>query len=147
MYKEKNFDEEIDRLVTQVENQYLPDAHFELMLGIGVVYENAPKGVAYSAPYDKIGKKAWKIFRYELHSLLCEGTVPKEMANQITSGDIRNLAIGIVCAFTAQYHVSLGIAVPLTGLVLRTGVLSFCQQNPKKPKQTIAELLKQFHKK
>lgn len=147
MYKEENFDEEISKLITQVENQSLSIDYFEITLGIGIVYENVPRGIAFHAPYEQIGQEAWKIFRYELHSWLCNGAVPSEVTNQLITGDIRNLAVGIVSAITARYNISLGIAVPLVGLVLKTGLLSFCQANPPKPKKTVAELLKQFHKK
>jgi hypothetical protein len=129
----------------------------EFELGVGLQYEYAPPNIRFSAPYYQMGKDFWNAFRKELYKFICNPNElkPKEWVNDLVVGDIRNLAIGIVSALTARYNVSLGIAIPVSALILKSGILKYCrepQQAP--PRSAVKKILldqknhmKQFSKK
>jgi hypothetical protein len=113
-------------------------------LGVGLQYEYSPSRIAYSAPYLEMGKKLWTAFKYELFDLLCNGekNEPKEWLKDTVTGDIRNLATGIISVITAKYNVSIAIALPATALVIKNGLLNYCSTPPEKPKETVSKILK-----
>lgn len=132
----------------QFENlENLTDKHFIFSLGVGLQYEYSPPGIMFSAPYIEMGRKLWAAFKYELYDILCDGETeePKEWLNDTVTGDIRNLATGIISAITAKYDVSIAIALPAAALVIKNGLLNYCANKPRKVKETVAEIL--FEKK
>lgn len=130
--------------LSQFENlDNLPEDYFIFNLGVGLQYEYSPPGILYSAPYIEMGEKLWGAFRSELYNLLCNEKTkkPNEWLNDLVTGDIRNLAIGIISAITAKYDVSMGIAVPATALIIKNGLLKFCSTPPIEIKETATEIL------
>ena len=128
----------------QILNDKLGLAYWEFQLGVGFMYEGALENTRFSAPYPKMGRKLWKAFKFELYEILClrDSKAPREWVNELISGDIRNLVIGICSAVTAKYEVSLGIAVPLAALIIKTGILNYCAIPAEKSKKSVAEILK-----
>jgi hypothetical protein len=130
--------------ILQISNDKLGILYWEFQLGVGLQYEYVENDNGrFSAPYPKMGKELWKAFKYELYEVFCvtnSGT-PREWLNDIVTGDIRNLIIGISSVITTKYEVTLGIAVPLAALVIKTGVLNYCANPPKKSKRTVSEIL------
>lgn len=126
-------------------NDKLSIEYWELQLGIGLQYEFVEDDIRFYADYPKMGKKLWKAFKYELYETLCDrkSKEPKEWLNDLVSGDIRNLIIGIFTAITAKYEVSIGIALPLVALVTKTGILNYCLNTAKKPKKSVKEILEE----
>lgn len=134
-------------VIEEITNEDLNANHWELRLGIALVYEYAPKGIKYSAAYAKLGKALWRALRYELYEMLCDPRQrkPKEWLNDLVTGDIRHLLMGITTAITSKYDVSLGIAVPCTALVAKIGVLKYCGTKPRaKPVKSVAEILAHY---
>lgn len=121
----------------------LTEQHFIFSLGVGLQYEYSPPGIMFSAPYIEMGHKLWTAFKYELYELLCnsETEEPREWLNDTVTGDIRNLATGIISAITAKYDVSIAIALPAAALIIKNGLLNYCADKPKKVKVTVAEML------
>lgn len=124
--KKELTDKDIDKII----NDNLLLKYWELELGIGYVYENAPEGVHYSAPYLELGEAFWMKIKASIHAFICEGREPKEWVNDLITGDIRNLIVGLVSAITSKYDVSMGIAIPIAALVVKTGVINFCKVEP-----------------
>ena len=129
--------------IEEIGNGNLTELYWELQLGIGLQYEYVSGDVKFHAPYPEMGKELWKAFKYELYELLCirKSEVPREWLNDLVTGDIRNLVVGICSAITAKYEVTLGIALPLTALIIRKGILNYCSNPAKKPKKSVTEIL------
>lgn len=126
-------------------NDNIPLGHWRLQLGVGLKYEGIKnRNVRYSAPYPEMGMLLWNSLQYEIYDWFCDrnATKPKEWLNDLMVGDIRNLIVGIVGIITSKYDVTLGIAVPATALILKTGVLKYCAAPPQKqPPFSVKELL------
>lgn len=118
--------------IDQVLNEKLPIKHWELQLGVGYAYEGYSGSAKFSKPYPEIGAKFWILIQGNLQNFLCEDGKPKEWLNDLISGDIRNAVTGIVSAITAQYNVTIAIAVPIAALVLKYDLISFCSTQFKK---------------
>lgn len=73
------------------------------------------------------GLTLWSLLEPDIHRLLCKEQDINEWVKEIISGDIRNLAIGIVGAIMAAYAAPISIAVPITGLILKMGITKFCK--------------------
>lgn len=103
-------------------------------LGVGLQYQYAPPGVSYCAPYYRMGKDLWRALEKEVYALICDRSTraPKEWVQDLISGDIRNLAVGIVTAIASTYTIGLGIAVPAAALVMKKGVAAYCRKRPTK---------------
>jgi hypothetical protein len=110
-------------------------------LGVGYVYENDNSGYRYLYPYEKIGFQLWQILKSDIYDIICNKGAPKEWVSDLITGDFRNLAIGIVTAITAKYDVSIGIALPITALIIKAGIIKFCKKKevPKDIKKIIGE--------
>jgi hypothetical protein len=106
-------------------------------LGEGYVYEYTSRDVKCSMDYTAVGKRFWEALGYELYGLICDRArrQPQDWVEDLISGDVRNLAIGIVAAIASEYNVSLGIAVPAAALVIKKGVGAYCSHPPKHPPQ------------
>ena len=119
------------------------DSDLYISLGIGLVYEHAPPGVRYSAPYAKRGLDFWLEISSEMYYLLCEpkNKRPKDWVQELISGDIRNLLTGIITAIALTYSVSLGIAIPAAALVIKKGLVNYCKSKPSKKKGTVSLIL------
>lgn len=124
--KKELTDNDIDKIL----NDKLQLKYWELELGIGYVYENASEGCSYSAPYLELGEAFWLKIKASIHAFICESSEPKEWINDLMTGDIRNLIVGLVSAITSKYDVSMGIAIPIAALVVKTGVINFCKVEP-----------------
>lgn len=127
-------EEKIKKEIDNILNPKLPIEHWEFSLGVGYTYENAPPGVKFSAPYLEIGKELWEAFQVELIDFLCvrEEKKPKKWVNELITGDTRNLAVGLVTAISAEYSISIGIAVPVVALILKRKVTNFCKIEDKR---------------
>lgn len=112
--------------IKQILNENLSLKYWEFQLGVGYVYENAPDGVSYSASYLELGELFWIRIKGSIHKFICEKNQPKEWVNELITGNIRDCIVGIVTAITSKYDVSLGIAVPIASLILKTGIINFC---------------------
>lgn len=121
----------------------LTEDYFYFNLGVGLQYEYSPKNIHYSAPYLEMGKEIWNSLNSELYELLCDDNIhqPKEWVKDLISGDIRNLAVGIVAAITSKYNVSLAIAFPAAALIIKKGVLFYCSKRPDNLKKSVSEIL------
>lgn len=130
--------------ISQILNEKLGIEFWEFQLGVGLQYEYVTGNIKFSAPYPEMGKKLWKAFKFELYELLCDRKlkIPNNWLNELISGDIRNLVVGISSAITAKYEVTLGIAIPLSALIIKSNVLTYCSDAPKKPKRSVTEILK-----
>ena len=121
--------------------------YWEQRLGKGVWYEYESQGKKYSTDYVKHGKELWGALRYELYEVLClrDETKPREWLNDLVTGDIRNLLLGIATAITSKYDVSLGIVVPCTALIVKTGIARYCgTKPPRKPRKSVVQILARF---
>lgn len=116
---------------------------FYFNLGVGLQYEYASGNTRYSVPYLEMWKELWKAFNTELYELICNSSKKqsKERVQDIITGDIRNLAIGIVSTITSKYDVSIGIAIPVAALLIKKGISSYCSKKPIKSKKTVTEIL------
>ncbi len=112
-------------------------------LGVALQYEYAPPGIRFSAAYPQIGRQLWNAIRKELYNVICDETTqsPKEWINDLITGDIRNLATGIVSAITAKYDVTIAIAVPVAALIIKTGILNYCTEPIRTSKKTVDKIL------
>jgi len=125
------------------------DSDLYISLGIGLVYEHAPPGVRYSAPYAKRGLDFWLEISSEMYYLLCDpkNKRPKDWVQELISGDIRNLLTGIITVIASTYSVSLGIAIPAAALVIKKGLVNYCKIKPrKKIKRTVKVILNEKKK-
>ena len=129
--------------ISQIMNEKLGIEFWEFQLGVGLQYEYISAEVRFSAPYPEMGKKLWKAFKFELYELLCDRKLktPNNWLNELISGDLRNLIVGISSAITAKYEVTLGIAIPLAALIIKSNVLNYCSDAPKKSKKSVIEIL------
>lgn len=120
-----------------------PEEYFTFQLGVALQYEYSPPGIKYSASYPEMGNKLWKAFRNELYDILCDNKTqePKEWLNDLITGDIRNLVTGIVSTITATYDVSIAIALPVTALIIKNGLLNYCSNSPKKTENSVSQIL------
>jgi hypothetical protein len=59
-------------------------------------------------------------------NLVCKDSKPRDWAIETTSGDLRTLAVSIASTITSQYDIGLSIAIPITGLIIKTGVATYC---------------------
>lgn len=91
-----------------------------------------PPGISYSTNYLEQGKQLWYLFKSELYDMICvaEKHEPRGWVNELITGDIRNLITGIVSALTAKYNVQIAISLPVTALIIKTGVLKYCLTQP-----------------
>lgn len=129
--------------IEKILNENLGVKYWELELGIGLQYEYQEEDIKFSAPYPEMGKELWKAFKSELYEVICdrEQKNPQKWIEELISGDIRNLIVGITSAITSKYEISLGIAIPLAALILKTNILLYCSVAPKKNKRSVLEIL------
>jgi hypothetical protein len=121
-----------------------PDERAFFAMGVSYVYHEAPRGKKYGADYPGIGRKIWSSLHYELHTLLCADGKPQGWVEEIVSGDIRNIAVGLVTVIATKLDVTLGVAIPAAALVVKHGLLDFCSTpSPAKPKLTTRELFEE----
>ena len=138
-----------------VDHFTLPNGYFILKLGIELQYEYAPKNVKFCAPYEKMGNTLFESFEAELYSTLCnpENKKPNTWVLEwCVNGDTKELLLNITELLLASYNVGIGIAVYVSVLIVKKGLLEFCNKKSfHKPKHTVTQLLKekqrQFEKK
>jgi hypothetical protein len=138
--------EPIDDVAIAEFQRLLSEDDYELFfqLGAGFVYEGVPSDVRFFEDYYKKGLEFWDALRRELYLLFCdpEQKKPKLWVEDVISGDIRNLATGIIAAITAHFNVGLGIAIPAAAILVKRGMLSYCQEPPDSiPAGTVQQLL------
>lgn len=133
-------DEQFQKLL----NQNLTEDYWKFELGVGYVYINVSNNVRYSAPYPEYGKLLWNKIESNIHGILCEDGKPRTNIEEIISGDIRSLAEAILSIVVATYEVTLALAIPVTALVLKKGVLNFCSKikDEELSSETIKEILR-----
>lgn len=132
-----------DEQFKKISNENLTEAYWELELGVGYIYHNVPEGTRYSLPYPEYGKSFWSKIESNIHGILCENGKPKSNIEEIISGDIRSLAEAILSIVVATYEITLAIAIPITALVIKKGIVNFCSESKsEKPNpQLIKEIL------
>ena len=110
------------------------DSDLYISIGIGLMYEHAPPGERYSAPYAKMGLDFWLDLSSKMYYLLCDpkNKRPKDWVQELISGDIRNLLTGIITAIASTFNVGIGIAVPAAALVIKKGLVNYCKRKPSK---------------
>lgn len=110
------------------------DSDLYVSLGIGLMYEHAPPGERYKAPYEKMGLDFWLDISSKMYYLLCDSKNkrPKDWVQELISGDIRNLLTGIITVIASTFNVGLGIAVPAAALVIKKGMVNYCKRGPYK---------------
>jgi len=79
---------------------------------------------------EDIGRLVWQNIESDLYSLLCDSRAkkPKQWVEDLVTGDVRNLLVGIIGAIATTYSIGLGIAVPAAALVVKRGIVSFCRR-------------------
>jgi hypothetical protein len=130
--------------IDQILNERLPLKYWEFQLGVALKYEGVKPGISFSAPYPELGLLFWSALKYEVYDLLCnsEEQAPREWLNDLITGDIRNLIVGISAAITSKYEISIGIGLPAAALIFKSGIIAYCSKRPKrKPFRTVRELL------
>lgn len=129
--------------IEKILNKNLGVKYWELELGIGLQYEYQEGDIKFSAPYPEMGKELWKAFKSELYEVICdrEQKNPQKWLEELISGDIRNLIVGITSAITSKYEISLGIVIPVAALILKTNILFYCSVAPKKNIRSVLEIL------
>jgi hypothetical protein len=113
-------------------------------LGGGLLHEYAPPEVRFCADYQQIGKSLWTALSYELYPIICNtrNHQPKAWVNELISGDIRDVLVGIIAAISSTFSVGLGIAIPAAALVIKKGLIKYCSINPKNSRQeTVKSIL------
>lgn len=115
-------------------------------LGATSVDEYTPPDVSFSYDYYEMGLRLWLAFENELYKLICDSgeKKPKLWVNELIGGDIRNLATGLILAVHTDLGVSLGIAAPAAALLIKRGILVYCENGPKfQPVGTVQEILQE----
>jgi hypothetical protein len=125
-------------------NQNLTEDYWIFELGVGYVYNNVSNNVRYSAPYPEYGKLLWSQIESNIQGLLCKDGKPNSIIEEIINGDIRSLAEAILSIIIARYEMTLALAIPLTAIVIKKGILNFCDENKDEQlsSETIKEILK-----
>lgn len=139
MKKEEITNEDINQLL----NEKLGVKYWEFQLGVGLQYEYVHSNIKFTAPYPEMGKELWKAFKFEIYELLCDrnNKTPQDWVEELVNGDIRNLIVGITSAITSKYDITLGIAIPVAALVIKSNILLYCNNTPKKPKKSVLKIL------
>lgn len=113
--------------ITTILNEKLGVDYWIFELGVGYEYETSDQNWRHSAPYFEYGKKLWSLIENEVYELICSKNEPKDWVKELIEGDLRNLIIGIISAISAKYDIGLGIAIPITALLLKKGIKQFCR--------------------
>jgi len=81
----------------------------------------------HSAEFLLFTNRFWQAAEYDLYKRLCDSTrQPQPWIAEILNGDFSDLAAGIVGAIASQLSVGLGIAIPLTAILLKRTVAHYC---------------------
>lgn len=115
-------------------------------LGAKSVDEYTPPNVSYSYDYYEMGLRLWLAFENELYRIICdpEKREPQTWLNELIGGDIRHLATAIILAIRTDLGVSLSIAIPATALLIKRGILAYCEKGTKiQPMGTVKEILEE----
>lgn len=141
-------DKKLESIIRYLNDSSLSEDACYFELGIGLMYEYAPEGVHFSADYVGMGMELWGAFQYDLYGFCCESTErrPKEWVSDLIEGNIRDAIVGIVSAITAKYNVSLGIAIPITSIILKKGVIKYCSKPPIEPEKSVKSILSELKK-
>ena len=120
-----------------------PEANAYFSIGVAYKYHGYEGTAKFFGRYEEEGRDLWEGMSYEVHKLLCKNGKPVGWADEVVSGDVRNLALGIISAIAASLDVTLGIAIPAAALVVKKGLLAFCASPlGKSPAVPIGELLR-----
>jgi hypothetical protein len=121
-----------------------PDERAYFAMGVSYVYHGETRAKKYKADYPGIGRRIWHSLHYELHTLLCADGKPAGWVEEVVSGEIRNIAVALVTVIATKLDVTLGVAVPAAALVMKHGLLDFCQTTPPpKPDSSTSEFFKE----
>lgn len=112
----------------KITNTNLTEGYWKLELGVGYVYYNEPDNIKFSKPYPEIGESFWYKIESSIRGIICKDGKPKSQIEEVINGDIRSLAEAILSIVVATYEVTLAIAIPITALVLKKGILNFCSE-------------------
>ena len=78
----------------------------------------------------------------ELRVALCADRKPKPWVEDLVSGDVRDLIIGLLTAMASTLSVPLAIAVPATAIVMKRGIAALCSGAPRPvPPRTAKQIL------
>jgi hypothetical protein len=102
----------------------------ELQVRLGEAIDEALSDVVNHFEFNAgaFGQQMWEGFQRELYDLICEKGKPHDWVSETTSGDVRSVAVAILSAITSRYDMALGVAIPLAGLIIKTGVTRYCSK-------------------
>ncbi len=118
------------------EEEWINKLHMEVEKFASSVYskqrgkesQGVPVKILYYNQQRKLkGLTLWSLLEPDIHRLLCKEQEIKEWVKEFISGDVRNLAIGIIGTITSTYAAPISIAVPITGLILKIGITNLCK--------------------
>jgi len=140
-----------DQQVAEILNSSIGTEEWETRLGQEI--DDALVGAVNHFDFNasEFGRQMWKGFNLDLHAYFCKDGKPREWLTDVITGDVRNLVVSITSAITAKYDVTIAIAIPITALMLKTGILNYCanksEQNSDKLFNTYKGLLARHSKK
>jgi hypothetical protein len=100
-------------------------------LGISIsksknIYENR-----FSSDFYNLGKKQWESLYADLLNILCDRDkkTPRDTINDLLNGDIRNIVLYIFANLISEMSFVTGVAIPVTSLILKQGVIALCKNS------------------
>lgn len=117
-----------EQQLSEILQPSITEMEWESRLGEAVNEALAGKVDHFDFDAQKFGDQMWKGFRLDLFEFFCEGTRPREWLNDLLTGDIRNTILGVVTAITTRYDIALGIAIPISALIFKTGIVQYCSR-------------------
>ena len=120
-----------------------PEDKSIFMLGEGLLYTYAPRGVAFSAPYRAMGSELWAALEHEFYDLLCNASTkrPKDWASELVAGDARALIVALLTLLAAQYEMALAIAVPAAALIVKKRLAGLCAKKTRRPRRSVKTIM------
>ena len=78
--------------------------------------------------YDN-GQRLWQESKDKIVEALCDRNKnePREMIQELTSGNIKDIVVNIISLLTTTYSFTLAIAIPLCALILKKGINNICK--------------------
>lgn len=75
------------------------------------------------------GAHLWNKYKNIFVDYLCDKDKkePKEIVQELISGDLRDFVTALLSVLTTTYSISLALAIPLCGLALKKGVSNICR--------------------
>ena len=83
-------------------------------------------------PHLSYAEKKVQALHSQVYQLVCnaEEQKPKEWALDASTGQTKDIVVGVVSALTAKYSIAMGIAIPVVVYLLKKGLYQFCSASP-----------------